>query len=173
MNQKISQFPFESARRITAKEVAASTRDLYDRDFVAWSDEQALLLEQERYGELDLIHLIEEVRDLGKRERDAIESQLERLLLHLLKWEHQPSKRTSSWEISIKDARKQIRRLIEKYPVLAKHIENENTIYLCYKHAIEDAADETGLPENTFALEYPYTLEQVLDSHFFPEATAE
>jgi hypothetical protein len=147
--------------------------DLYDRDFVAWSDEQALLLEQERYSELDLIHLIEEVRDLGRRERDAIESQLERLLLHLLKWEYQPSKRTSSWEISIKDARKQIRRLIEKYPVLAKHLENENTTYLCYKHAVEDAIDETGLPENTFPSEYSYSLEQVLDSNFLPAAEQE
>ncbi|PIG94578.1 DUF29 domain-containing protein [Gloeocapsopsis sp. IPPAS B-1203] len=151
----------------------AKARDLYDRDFVAWSDEQALLLEQERYSELDLIHLIEEVRDLGKRERDAIESQLERLLLHLLKWEYQPSKRTSSWEISIKDARKQIRRLIEKYPVLAKHLENENTIYLCYKHALEDAADETGYSANTFPPESPYLLEQALDSDFLPESTAE
>ncbi|MUL37161.1 DUF29 domain-containing protein [Gloeocapsopsis dulcis] len=152
---------------------SSSHSNLYDRDFVAWSDEQALLLEQERFSELDLIHLIEEVRDLGRRERDAIESQLERLLLHILKWQYQPSKRTSSWEISIKDARKQIRRLIEKYPVLAKHLENENTNYLCYKHAIEDATDETGLSENTFPLECPYSLEQVLNSSFFLEATAE
>ena len=57
---------------------------LYDRDFVAWADEQALLLEQKRWDELDLVNLVEEVRDLGRRERDALESQLIRLLMHLL-----------------------------------------------------------------------------------------
>lgn len=37
---------------------------LYDSDSVAWADQQALLLEQERFAELDLINLVEEVRDL-------------------------------------------------------------------------------------------------------------
>lgn len=147
--------------------------DLYDRDFVAWSDEQALLLEQERYSELDLIHLIEEVRDLGKRERDAIESHLERLLLYLLKWQYQPEKRTSSWQISIKDARRQIKKLCRKYPVLVKHLQKEDVLYECYSTAREAAADETGLLANTFPREYPYSLEQALDANFFPEATAE
>jgi len=68
----------------------------YEKDFVAWADEQSMLLEQERFAELDLIHLIEEVRDLGRRERDAIESQLIRLLLHLVKLQYQPEKRGSS-----------------------------------------------------------------------------
>jgi len=144
----------------------------YEKDFVAWADEQSMLLEQERFAELDLIHLIEEVRDLGRRERDAIESQLIRLLLHLLKWQYQPEKRGSSWEVSIKNARKQIKRLIEKYPVLAKHIENENTFYLCYKHAREDAADETELPIETFPPACPYCLEdEVLSSEFLPSSS--
>ena len=60
--------------------------NLYERDYVAWADEQALLLEQKRWDELDLANLVEEVRDLGGRHRDALESQLTRLLMHLLKW---------------------------------------------------------------------------------------
>ena len=48
-------------------------QDLYNKDYVAWSDEQALLLEQQRWHELDLVHLIEEVKDLGNRHRDALE----------------------------------------------------------------------------------------------------
>ncbi|WP_250124225.1 DUF29 domain-containing protein [Chroococcidiopsis sp. CCMEE 29] len=141
----------------------------YEKDFVAWSDEQAMLLEQERFDELDLIHLIEEVRDLGRRERDAIESQLERLLLHLLKWQYQPQLKGSSWDISIKDARRQIKKLCRKYPVLVKHIQNENTFYECYLNAREAAADETGLPIATFPLEYQYSLSSVLDPEFLPQ----
>lgn len=154
-----------------AKTGAIANLNLYERDFVAWADEQALLLEQKRWDELDLVNLVEEVRDLGRRERDALESQLIRLLMHLLKWQYQPSKRTNSWTISIKDARRQVAKLRRKYPVLKVH--TETVFYECYLEAREVAADETELPEQVFPLECLYSLEQVLDSDFFPTAIEE
>lgn len=43
--------------------------------------------------------------------------------------------------------------------------------YECYLEAREVAEeDETGLPEQVFPLECPYSLEQVLDPDFFPTA---
>lgn len=143
-------------------------KDLYNRDFVAWADEQALLLEQKRWHELDLVNLIEEVQDLGNRYRDALESQLTRLLMHLLKWQYQSAKRTGSWTGTTREARKQIARLIHKHPVLAVH--TEKAFLECYLNAREDAADETGLSIDTFPLDCPYTLEQVLERDFLPEA---
>ncbi len=143
--------------------------ELYEKDFVAWADQQALLLEQGRWNELDLVNLIEEVRDLGNRHRDALESQLTRLLMHLLKWQYQPQKRGNSWLLTIKDARRQIAKLIRKYPVLAVHV--EKAFLECYLEAREVAADETGLLINTLPLECPYPLGQVLEGDFWPEAT--
>ena len=142
--------------------------ELYDQDFVAWADEQALLLEQKRWHELDLVNLVEEVKDLGNRHRDALESQLTRLLMHLLKWQYQPEKRSNSWSQTINDARTQIPRLIRKHPVLAIHA--ERAFLECYLNAREDAANETGLPINTFPLECPYRLEQALEPDFLPTA---
>lgn len=113
------------------------------------------------------------MRDLGRIQRDAIESQLERLLLHILTWQYQPQLKSSSWEISIKDARRQIKKLCRKYPVLIKHIHKEDVFDECYLDAREAAIDKTGLPKTTFSLEYPYSLEQVLNSSFFPEAIAD
>lgn len=140
---------------------------LYDKDFVAWADQQSLLLEQERWRELDLVNLIEEVRDLGNRHRDALESHLTRLLMHLLKWQYQSDRRSSSWLGTIKEARKQLARLVRKHPVLAIHTQK---VWLgCYLDAREDAADETELPIDTFPWQYPYTLEQVLEGNFLPE----
>jgi hypothetical protein len=141
---------------------------LYDKDFVAWADQQALLLEQGRWSELDLVNLVEEVRDLGNRHRDALESHLTRLLMHLLKWQYQPEKKSNSWLLTIKDARRQIAKLIHKHPVLAVHI--ERVFFECYLEAREVAADETGLLINVFSLDCPYTLEQVLGKDFLPEA---
>lgn len=140
---------------------------LYEQDFVAWSDKQALLLEQQRYEELDLANLVEEVKDLGNRHRDAIESQLTRLLMHLLKWHYQEEKRSSSWLGTIKEARKQIGRLIRKHPVLAVHI--EIVLQECYMDAKEDAADETGLRLEIFPIACPYWLKhEVLNQDFLP-----
>ena len=138
---------------------------LYNRDFVAWADEQAMLIEQQRFTELDIVHLVEEVKDLGNRHRDALESQLVRLLMHLLKWDHQPDKRTKSWSSTIKEARKQIKRLIKKHPVLKVHL--EASLAECYSDAREDASEETELSLNTFPLICPYSVEEILNKKYF------
>lgn len=141
--------------------------DLYYKDLVAWADEQALLLKQKRWSELDLGNLIEEVQDVAGKYRDALESQLTRLLMYLLKWQYQPEKRTKSWSDSIRDARKQISRLIRKHPSLAVH--PEMVLIECYLDARVDAADETGLRLKTFPLLCPYDLEsEVFNSEFLP-----
>ena len=139
-------------------------KELYSKDFIAWADEQALLLEQQRWDELDLVHLIEEVRDLGNRHRDALESQLTRLLMHLLKWQYQPEKRSNSWKSSIREARKQIDRLIRKHPVLRIHL--EQVLEECYLDAREDASDETSLDIETFPISCPYSIQQVRERDF-------
>jgi len=68
-----------------------STQDQtdYETDYYAWSNEQAALLRGGRFSQLDISHLAEEIEDLGKRERRALQSRLGVLLGHLLKWRHQ------------------------------------------------------------------------------------
>ena len=146
---------------------AGKSANLYETDYVAWADQQALLLEQKRFNELDLVNLVEEVRDLSGRHRDALESQLTRLLMHLLKWQYQPSHRSNSWVGTIKEARKQIARLIRKHPVLGVHV--FKAYIECYLDAREDASDETGLPIQVFPLECSYEVSEALDLNFFPE----
>jgi hypothetical protein len=69
----------------------AAAKNLYSDDFVAWSSEQAALLRASRFAEIDLAHLVEEVEDLGHSERDAVRSQVRRIIEHLLKLEHSPA----------------------------------------------------------------------------------
>ena len=94
------------------------TPSLYEEDFVAWADEQALLLGQGSWDELDLVNLIEEVRDLGNALRKELKSRLRVLLGHLLKWQHQPQKRSNSWLSSIREQREEIKELLERNPSL-------------------------------------------------------
>ena len=67
------------------------TASLYDRDFFAWTQDQAALLrawpEHLRPNGIDIENLVEEVESLGKSDRRAIESLLELVVLHFLKLE--------------------------------------------------------------------------------------
>ena len=68
----------------------------YATDYNLWTQQTVKLLREHRWQEIDLENLLEEIEDLGKRERRAITSQLIRLLLHLLKWQYQPQRRSDS-----------------------------------------------------------------------------
>jgi hypothetical protein len=63
--------------------------DLYERDFLAWSEQQAALLRRVAQGErvngVDWPHVLEEIADLGVSELNAVRSLLRRAMLHLLK----------------------------------------------------------------------------------------
>ena len=75
--------------------------DLYATDFYAWTQEQAQLLRDGRFADLDLENLAEEVRSVGVSDKRQIESRLEVLMAHLLKWTYQPGARSQSWTRTI------------------------------------------------------------------------
>jgi hypothetical protein len=56
---------------------------LYEQDYGLWAEQMADLLSAGRFAELDIDNLVEEVRDLSKRERDRLLSSL-RLIVHYL-----------------------------------------------------------------------------------------
>ncbi|MEG3438036.1 DUF29 domain-containing protein [Pannus brasiliensis CCIBt3594] len=133
----------------------------YDNDLTLWAIETARLLRERRWDAVDWEHLIEEVEDLGKSERSAIGSQLERILAHLLKWQYQPRRRSDSWLDSINDGRSQIRRKLEDSPSLQHYprqiLEKEYTI------ARREVARQTRLSIDLFPESCPYTVEQAID----------
>ena len=95
--------------------MARRVEQLYKDDFYAWTREQAAALRRladERWnGPLDLLHLAEEVEDLGREQQWAVASQLERLIEHLLKLEHSPSREPRrQWMISVVEARGEVER---------------------------------------------------------------
>ncbi|ADJ28733.1 DUF29 domain-containing protein [Nitrosococcus watsonii] len=141
-----------------------------NKDFYGWTQETAEKLRQGRFSEVNLAHLIEEIEDMGKSERRALESRLTVLLTHLLKWEHQPNYRNRSWQLTIKGQRVSIRRLIRGN--LSLKAQRLAILAESYESAAIDAARETGLEENIFPATFEqtgWTWEQVLDMAFLPE----
>ena len=83
---------------MSAKPLESATLDgLYDQDFTVWCDETARLLRAGRFAGVDIENLIEEVEAMAGSQRREVDSRLRVLLLHLLKWDRQPKKRSTSW----------------------------------------------------------------------------
>src|SRR5438874_13428468 len=71
--------------------------ELYLEDETAWLDSMARLVRLNRLDALDYSNLAEYLSDMAARDRREVRSRLVMLLMHLLKWEHQPDKRSASW----------------------------------------------------------------------------
>lgn len=141
----------------------------YTADFNLWIQQTAQLLQERRWQEIDIEHLIEEIEDLGKSERRGIASQLTRLLLHLLKWQYQPQRRSDSWLDSITDSRTQIELAIKDSPSLKGYTVEQ--LKQSYQQARSKAAKQTKIPLSVFPEECPYLLQLVLEEDWLPEET--
>ncbi len=140
---------------------------LYEKDYYLWLEETVQLLREGKLTELDVFNLIEEIEDMGKSEKKAIKSNSRILLMHLLKWKYQPSKRSKSWKSSIIEHRKRIRDSFEDSPSLKVYF--ADNFNLCYQDARELAAAETGLSIDKFPIESPFSQQDTLKPDYFPE----
>ncbi len=96
---------------------------------------------------------------MGRSEFDKLESALRILLLHLLKWDHQPAMRSRSWVLSIKEQRIQARKVLAGNPGLKPRL--DEAIAGAYEEACIGAAKETGLDEDAFPPTCPYGFEEI------------
>ncbi len=141
----------------------------YDQDFVLWLDHQAELLRQGRVHELDVENLAEEVEDIGRSQRRAVEGELSVILIHLLKYQFQPSRRSRSWLDTLLEHRGRLAKDLGASRTLELHAEAE--LADLYRLARKRAAVQTRLPPEIFPEACLYTLIQTLDEDFFPEGS--
>ena len=144
-----------------------SLANLYEYDFNLWVEATAQLLREGRLTELDVVNLLEEVESMGNSDKQALESNLVVILLHLLKWQYQPNKRTRSWEKSIAEHRRRIKKAFRHSPSLRTYFHQVFTE--CYLDARKQAKIETRLPLEHFPIDCPFTADQVSDEDFLPE----
>lgn len=147
--------------------LASSAGSLYEQDYYAWIEKQAVLLRTGQTADLDLDYLAEEIEDMGRSQRRAVTSALVIVLAHLLKYRFQPEHRSHSWRATLREHRRRLRDEFVDSPSLRPYA--ERILAECYQDACEDAADETGLPLQAFPSVCPFALEQVLDRNFLPD----
>jgi len=69
-----------------------------------------------RLAEIDPAAMAEEIDDVGEEEYYRLESALRVVMLHLLKWDHQPDRRSRSWALSIREHRRRVPKTAQEKP---------------------------------------------------------
>ncbi|AFW95397.1 MULTISPECIES: DUF29 domain-containing protein [Nostocales] len=137
---------------------------LYEQDYCSWLETTAKLLRNHQLDHVDFEHLIEEIEDMGKEKRRELKNRLIVLLMHLLKYQYQPKKRSSSWVRTIWEQFYQIESLLEDSPSLKPY-------YLeifsdCYLKAVRAANTETKLPIDSFPTESSFLPDDLTNPDF-------
>ncbi len=150
--------------------------ELYDRDFVLWTEEQAAALRRAKPANLplDWENLAEEIESLGRSDRRELTSQIRRITHHLLKIEGSPAvDPRAGWRSTIRNARAEIEDLLRDSPSLRGQI--DAIITEQFRIAAKLAADDlVQYGETTDKLrerlaEDGFTAEQVLGD-WFPDS---
>jgi hypothetical protein len=140
---------------------AVSLDVLYERDETAWLEAMSELIRLGRLEELDYPNLVEYLADMARRDRREVESRLTVLLSHVLKWVHQPDRRSGSWKGTLVAQRQELEGLVSR-GVLRNHA--EAVLAEVYAKAVERVAAETGLPAETFPVACPYALDRLMST---------
>jgi Domain of unknown function DUF29 len=142
--------------------------DLYEDDFALWAERQAMLLRAGRFDALDLENLIEEVEDLARRERDAVESHTETILEDLLKLARSHADRPRrGWLVTVDKQRAKLARKLTA--TLRNHLETQlPAIYIGLRRAVARQLEKDGVSLDALPPTCPYSLDQILDPDWYP-----
>ena len=135
---------------------------LYEQDFSLWVENTVQQLKQKKLDNIDWDNLIDEIESLGKSEKNALQSNLRVLLMHLLKWKYQGDRRSNSWSYTITEHNIRINKTFKDSPSLKRYF--AEIFDDCYQDARKLAAKETGLNIDIFPLDCPFSQKDVLDS---------
>ena len=125
-------------------------KSLYERDFNLWINETLTSLKTRNMETIDWDNLIEEVEDMGRSQKHALESYLQRLIEHILKlkyWEQEKARCYKGWRSEVINFRNRIKRIIKKNPSLKNYlIEQYSEIY---QDAIATMSEQFDIPSET------------------------
>ncbi len=95
--------------------------NLYDHDYLLWTEEVVNKLRTKDFDRLDIDNLIEEVESLGRSEKRELRSRIKTLLEHLLKriYVNMPQE-FNGWERTIRNQRSEIQFEIRDTPSLKR-----------------------------------------------------
>lgn len=139
---------------------------VYETDYNQWLKETVKHLQERNFEQVDWDNLIEEIESMGKSDRRALMSLLNRLIEHLLKlayWQEEKKRSGNHWAAAIVNFRAQIQQRLEDSPSLRPELA---AMYdKVYPVAIKSVSQLFSLNSDAHI-----SLEQTLDDNWFPPA---
>ncbi|MGK7931470.1 MAG: DUF29 domain-containing protein [Microcystaceae cyanobacterium] len=152
------------------------TSILYEQDYNLWLQQNIIAIQEKRFHDLDYEHLLQELEDMGKSEKNALVSNLKILIAHLLKLKIQndaPEQMKRSWYSSVDEHRERIKDTLLNIPSLKNYLSEgiEKSYLGARKLSIKEgkrASFGVRQPsENEYPKTCPFSLENLLDEDFY------
>jgi hypothetical protein len=135
-----------------------------ERDLYSWLVEQARLVRDGRWQAIDQDNLAKEIEGLAQQQFDKLESAIQGLLMHLLKWDHPAIRRSRGRVQSMQSQRQAVADVLVRNPGLAPRL--PEAIAHCYRKARAEAANDVGLDESSFPAKCPYDWDEIVAREF-------
>ena len=146
-----------------ATRIKPTAKNLYDDDFYVWAQNQAELLRDRRFDELDLANLIEEVEDLAGAMRRSVRNRTITIMVHLLKLQYSPATDPRlGWREIIRTQRTRL--LTDLTPTLRGELADQlSEAYIRARHDAEGSLRDHGeqAAADSLPTTCPYALDQI------------
>ena len=145
-----------------------------ESDFYGWLADQVTVLHSRQYNLIDCDAIAEELEEMGRRERDALVSDLEIVLSHTLKLafevrEDEQLRNERAWKLSIVEHRNRVKDILERSPSLDSKFDDTDFKAKAYKRASQIAGIAIARDQRPIGPpDCPWSKEQILDDNFFP-----
>ena len=140
-----------------------NNQELHERDFNLWVEQTKQQIQNRDFENLDWDNLLDEIDDMGKSEKRALESYLQRLIEHILKlkyWESEKERNLRHWQAEVVNFRNQIKRLLKRNPSFKKY--RKEVYEEIFQDAVSSRKIEFDIPDDSFI-----ELEKIMKEDYF------
>ncbi|GAB4539152.1 MAG: hypothetical protein Tsb0014_29340 [Pleurocapsa sp.] len=140
-------------------------KELHDRDFNLWIENQAVAIKNQDFEAMDWENLLEEIEDMGASQKRALRSYYYKLVEHILKirdWHSERERNNSKWRVEITNFRRAINDILDDSPSLKNYLQDN---HINWFNKVVDNYQKNQL----FSIEdtTPIPLAKVMDDNFF------
>ncbi|HTL89699.1 MAG TPA: DUF29 domain-containing protein [Leptolyngbya sp.] len=140
---------------------------LYEQDFALWIEDTVAKLEAEKFEQLDIEHLIEEIESLGRSEKRELKNRLIILIAHILKRVYVDSPNDfRGWIQTIEEQRDQLELLLQDSPSLKIYL--ESIFPEVYQYALKKLRREYAV-DFPIKWQFRQDIETILNETFWDE----
>ncbi len=141
----------------------SNLNQLHESDFNLWVEQTKEAIQNRDFENIDWDNLLDEIDDMGKSEKRALDSYMQRLIEHVLKlkyWHAEIERCGNGWMREVTNFRNRIKRILKKNPSLNNYLKTEYSDI--YQDAIATMSFDFDIPEDNFV-----EVEQIMESNYF------